>query len=243
MKLQMSICLMFGAVVVGAENQNTLSPSEILLESRSRQFAESMRDFDISPEERASRIEQWQIEQEPLVQVIRTERAARLHDSTIPAASRPTGHEVPPDEAASSDPLLADIHETEAEIKAIHRSIETSLLTPEQRAIQMEQFIRINDRAFAQLQQMKRQVAARSRVDAQASSLPADGNASVPGQQSQLHAEMARIMSELSEVDPETRSGYLEAHSARLTEIGQELLKSEARLATGPTTLNNTDSP
>jgi hypothetical protein len=169
-------------------------------------FLQSLTDKAITPEQRAILIEQWRFSQDASGSPA---RAVRL---TSPVSAKGTAAQLDTPAALKvptpDDPLLADIQVTEAEIRDMHRDIETARTTPEQRAIQIEQFTQLNREAFSQLTQLKRQ-AARNHLDKEALSGPAAVGVSSP-ELSQRQEELRFLYSSLDGLDPEARAIFIE---------------------------------
>jgi hypothetical protein len=125
-----------------------------------------------------------------------------------------------------NDPVFVEIHEIETEIHAFMASLVRSGLTPEQRAIQVERFQEINREALTQLGRLKRQAASHEfkknpENEAAAGSPPLQQPASE--RDPAPETEIQRVMRDLSKVDPETRSQYLETHLPTLNAMAKEL--------------------
>lgn len=209
------------------------------IENSRRTFAAELNAAALSPEERAIRVERWQQDQASLLQQARAVRTAPIRTAadvsspdTVPAAL--ASLETP------NDPIFGDILEIEAGIRDFQNSLAIRKLTPEQRAIQVEQFHQINRHALVELANLKRQVAVQSRAE-EIPATPASA-APMPEETARLKAEIDRVMRDLSQVDPETRAQYFETHAATLKAMMENSSLVPAAHSQSPPALNQTDS-
>lgn len=193
-------------------------------EKDNKEFAAELESATLSPEERAKRIEQWQIEQDALQKEIKKARRQQVRQQS-------PDPEPAPEEAAlqeaPSDPVLANIYEIEKDIRSFQKSLGSGKLAAEQRAIQVERFHQINRDTLAELEVLKRNAATQAAHSAAADSPAApavpDPSDALPPRAKHLKDELDRVRNALSGVDPETRSQYLETHAAALDGMSKEL--------------------
>ncbi len=211
------LAILISGTAAGAGGQN-IPPSpestphaselETRIENSRRTLAAELKAADFNPEERAIRIEQWQKEQAPLLKQAQEAHSTPLRSGNV--APTPTAPVAPVTLEIPDDPLLADIQEIEVEIRDFRKSLDTAKLTPEQRAIQVEQFHQINRPVLAELESLKQQAA---RQDFSVAGAYGEGARAQP---TTPQSELRRIMRDLAETDPETRAKYIEAHAATL---------------------------
>lgn len=235
--LTSSIALaILGIAKAGADSGMASSESD-------RHFIERLADEKLTAEQRSMRIEKWR----------ESVDSARLNHSTQSKLESPSAASthvaaqisplVVPKVAIPKDPLLADIHVTEGEISSILRSIQSKHFNPEQRAIQIDQFLEMNRDAFAQLQQLKQQAGAHAKTENRSS--PASTTVPVPMSvdASHLKAEIDRVMHDLSLISPEARAQYLETHASALRAMSEQLSKSLSLSKSTPTNQNTPAAP
>ena len=167
------VCLfLFGTFIKAVAGEADLSPDpissatlleiETLIDNSYKSFTAELNASALNPIERATCIEHWQQEQEPLFSQARDARATVMKQPNgesrgNPAAGTPAALETP------TDPIQADILEIESGILDFQKSLDTSQITPEQRVNQVEQFLLINRGALAELENLKRHAAIKIR--------------------------------------------------------------------------------
>lgn len=218
------------SVPTAAEARADTDRLESIIQTSRKTFIVDLNAAKLSPEERAIRIEQWQKEQAPMLKQAHEARTALLQAGKV--TPTPANSITPTTLEIQSDPVLKDIQEIEAEIGDFRRSLGTAKLTPEQRAIQVEQFHQINRPALEQLDLMKLQAARQANPsqgkpgDTAGESTNESTNPS--GRAGYLNTELKRVAAQLSKIAPEDRANYLETHSATLSAMGKELSETVA---------------
>ena len=192
-------------------------------------LAALLSEADPAPEERALMVEAWRTEELRLERLLRESRAAATPVPSATALDSAAKASIPDTEpTAEEDPVQANIREIEKGIRDFQNSLESLNLTPEQRAVQVEEFHRLNAEVLAELKALRHQAAGQRYAaveggDTAASSprmeVPASDRASY------LKTELSRVMRDLSQVDPEARAQYIEAHRTTLDEMSEELSK------------------
>ena len=219
----------FAQETVHSSNDQTIARLvrlEEAITSASSEFARQLKLAQLSPEERAIRIERWQRDQGPMIEEARTLRAkasqhlaATTFNSTVPPVTNAPSPE-------TGDPLLSEIREIEGEVGVVMRSLEGKNVTAEQRAIQIEQFHQLNRETMHHLESLKRQVALRNAQESAGIAGTANRDSDVSDDFALQRAQLWRIMQDLAKIDPESRAKYLEAHGAALESISEEQARS-----------------
>jgi hypothetical protein len=218
-----------------------LSHSESLdahIQQSAKDFAARIKAYTITPEDRAILFEIWQKEEEPLQQqakAARAELAGYDDDDTRAHSPEPPS---PAPATITGDPIHADFREIESSIQAFRKSLEARKLTPEQRAVEIEQFQELNGEVLAEMAKLRRQVTfsgafATSTVDSGTADPDRETIPFIPP--STPESDISRVIRDLSKVDPETRSQYVETHAATLEAMSREA----DRLSIPPTSIEN----
>lgn len=208
-----------------AEDRSLLLNSEI--ERAQKDLAARLNTTRPTAEQRAIQIDQWQEENRTLADQAKEAQVAlaALKVTPTPAVESETDDNV--SRGITGDPLLDDIHDIEADIAAFQKSLETSKLTAEQRAIQVEQFHQLNRVTLEELELMKSNVIQQENSgSANRGTLPLEtvAESSPPsGRVGYLKTELDRIAVQISKLNPEDRANYFETHAETLSAMGKEL--------------------
>jgi hypothetical protein len=229
----------------GNQNASQSIATDKTIHAAERKFSAELQAADLSPEARAIRVDQWRQDQAPLLKQAREARAVqnRLSD---PISTQSQNTPELNDKEIPKDPILGEIHEIEKGIRVFQKSLRTQNLTPEQRALQVEQFHQINREALEYLATVKRQAAAMPQAEGESAvTLAKDAKDAtpIPSEMAPLRAEIDRIMHDLLQVDPETRAKYIETHAPTLKAMGKELLRSATSSTNFPDQSNSSDEP